>query len=83
MLKKTEDKAQLRVTIHLKMKVELISGRPVKLLLALASTVLLGFGSRRDHIFFLLKTCTCFEMGALLQRDEEHDCYWSLPFYWG
>jgi hypothetical protein len=48
-------------------------GRPVKLLLVFVSTVILGFQSRRDpsQIFVLSWTCTCFEVGLPLPREEE------------
>jgi hypothetical protein len=55
-----------------------------KLLLAVTSTTVPGFGPSRDpwpyfcsfHIF------TCFEKGPPLRREEGSDSYWSLSFYW-
>jgi hypothetical protein len=52
-----------------------------KLLLALASTVALGIGPRRDRWSYLssFHTFTCFEMGPHLLREEGSDYYRSLP----
>jgi hypothetical protein len=57
----------------------------VKLLLAFASTVSLGLGSRWNpwpYFFVHSKTFTCFEMGPP-QRQEGSDYCRSLPLYWG
>jgi hypothetical protein len=48
------------------------AGRSVRLLLALASTVILGFQSRRDPWPYFS-----------FEREEGSDYYWSLPLYWG
>lgn len=55
-------------------------GRSGKVLLALASTINIGFRSRRGSrpYFCLSKTFTCFEMGTPLRREEG-----SLALYWG
>jgi hypothetical protein len=58
-------------------------GQLVKLLLALASTVILGLSPAgiHDHIFFS-KNFACFEIRPSLQREVGgYDYYWSLPFY--
>jgi hypothetical protein len=57
----------------------------VKLLLVLASTVSFVYGSvgTNDNIFVILKTFTFVEVRPHLQREEETDYSWSLPFYWG
>jgi hypothetical protein len=49
-----------------------IAGRSVKLLLASASAVNLGFvpGETHEHIFVLSKTLTCFEMGILYDEGR-------------
>jgi hypothetical protein len=50
------------------------------LLLALASTVVLGFEAHRDpwpH-FCSFQIFTCFEMGPPLWREEVYDYYWSF-----
>jgi hypothetical protein len=56
-----------------------------KLLLALASTVVLVIGSHQDQwpYFCSLQTSTCCEMRLSLQPEEGSDYYCSLPFYWG
>jgi hypothetical protein len=54
-----------------------------KLLLALANALNFCFGSRWDPWpCFCSKTCTCFEMGPPLRREEGSNYYWSLPLYW-
>jgi hypothetical protein len=52
-----------------------------KLLLALASTVVLGFGPRQDPWPYIcpFHAFTCFEMGPPLWQEEESVYYWSLP----
>jgi hypothetical protein len=63
----------------------LIPENPVqssKLLLALASTVVLGLEPHQDpwsYLFFSFQTFTCFEM----RRPLQWDYYRSLPFSWG
>jgi hypothetical protein len=56
-----------------------------KLLLAFASTVVLGFGPRRGSLPYScsFETLTCFKTGSLFWRDERSDYFWSLFLYWG
>jgi hypothetical protein len=50
---------------------------------SLASTVNLGFESRRNPLpYFCSLQDLCFEMGGPLRREEGSDYYWPLPFYW-
>jgi hypothetical protein len=51
-----------------------------KLLLVLASTVVLGIGTHY-RIYFSFQTFAYFEMGHPLRREKGSDSYWSLPFY--
>jgi hypothetical protein len=56
-----------------------------KLLLVLASAVILASRPRRDPWpYFYFQTFTCFEMGPPLQREGRggSDYYRSLPLYW-
>jgi hypothetical protein len=50
-----------------------------KLLLVLANTVVLDFGTH-VHIFFCPNFC--FEMGPPFQREEGFDYCLSVPLYW-
>jgi hypothetical protein len=56
-----------------------------KLLLALASTVILGFGPLQDPCpyFCLFETFVCLEMGPPFWQGEGSDYCWSLRLYWG
>jgi hypothetical protein len=56
-----------------------------KLLLAITSTVDLGFGPRRDPwpYFCSFHVFICFELGPRLRREEGSDRYWSHPYHWG
>jgi hypothetical protein len=56
-----------------------------KLLLVLASRVVLGFLPRRDpcSYFCFLQTFLCFEMGPPFRREEGSDYCWSPHLSWG
>jgi hypothetical protein len=56
-----------------------------KLLMALNSTVVLGFGPRRNPWPYIcyFQTFTCFEMGPSFWQEEGSDYYWSFPVCWG
>jgi hypothetical protein len=55
------------------------------LLLALTSTVVLGFEPRRDPwpYFYSFQTFTCFEMGPPFRQEVGSDYCWSLQLYCG
>jgi hypothetical protein len=73
-----------RWLVHFRSRAELTQSSPVqssKLLLVLASTVLLRIGSRREPspYFCSFQTFACFEMGHPLRHEEESNSQLKPP----